>query len=144
MQQVDSGRATETLAAWIDWLRGDARATGRIGTVGWCFGGGWSLNASLARPVEATIVYYGSVDKMPDQLAPLAGPVLGHFATSDGWITPRMVDGFEKAMDAAGKTYQSYWYEAAHAFANPTSARYDEEDAQLAWRRTLAFFEANL
>ena len=144
MQQVKPNEATETLAAWIDWLERDPRATGRIGTVGWCFGGGWSLNASLARSLEATVVYYGRVDRTPDQLAPLASPVLAHFATRDGWITPRMVDGFEKAMDTAGKAYESHWYEAAHGFGNPTSARYDAADAALAWQRTLAFLKKNL
>jgi carboxymethylenebutenolidase len=144
MQQVKPNEATETLAAWIDWLRSDPRATGRIGAVGWSFGGGWSLEASLARPLEATVVYYGRVDKTPDQLAPLANPVLGHFATRDGWITPQIVSRFEKAMDAAGKTYQSHWYEAAHGFDNPASARYAAADAALAWQRTLAFLKKNL
>ncbi len=144
MGQVKPAQATETLAAWLDWLRREPRATGEIGTVGWCFGGGWSLNAALARPVQATVVYYGRVDKTAADLAPLSGPVLGHFATRDGWIDDKMVGRFEKAMDAAGKTYQSHWYEADHAFANPTSARYDADDAALAWQRTLAFFEAHL
>ena len=136
--------AIDLIGAWIDWLRREPRATGDIGTVGWCFGGGWSLNAALARPVQATVVYYGRVDHTAASLAPLSSPVLGHFATSDGWITRRMVDGFEKAMDAAGKAYENHWYEAAHAFANPASARYDADDAALAWQRTLAFFKAHL
>ncbi len=144
MGQVKPAQATETLAAWIDWLRREPRATGEIGTVGWCFGGGWSLNAALARPVQATVVYYGRVDKTAADLAPLSGPVLGHFATRDGWIDDKMVGRFEKAMDAAGKAYQSHWYEADHAFANPTSARYDAVDAARAWQRTLAFFNAHL
>ncbi len=144
MGQVKPEQATEILGAWIDWLRREPRATGEIGTVGWCFGGGWSLNAALARPVQATVVYYGRVDHTAASLAPLSGPVLGHFATRDGWIDDKMVGRFEKAMDAAGKTYEDHWYEADHAFANPTSARYDAADAALAWRRTLAFFKAHL
>jgi carboxymethylenebutenolidase len=55
-----------------------------------------------------------------------------------------MVGGFEAEMATAGKTVESHWYEAQHAFANPSSGRYDEADAKLAWERTLAFFEANL
>ncbi len=55
-----------------------------------------------------------------------------------------MVDAFEAEMAKAGKSAENHWYEADHAFANPTSARYDEGDAKLAWQRTLAFFEANL
>ncbi len=144
MQQVDAAAATETLGAWIDWLERHAAVTGKVGTVGWCFGGGWSLNASLARKVDATVVYYGRVAKTAAELAALDGPVLGHFATLDKWINRAMVGGFEKAMDAAGKTYESHWYEADHAFANPTGARYDADDAALAWARTLAFSATHL
>ena len=74
----------------------------------------------------------------------LKGPVLGHFATQDKWINKQMVSGFESAMDAVGNSYTSYWYDAQHAFANPTSARYDAEDAALAWQRTLDFLKRHL
>ena len=141
---VNAEAATDTCASWVGWLRDHENATGKVGTVGWCFGGGWSLNASLAAPVDATVVYYGNVKKGREQLAVLAGPVLGHFATLDKWINQDMVDGFEAEMAAAGKSAENHWYEAHHGFANPTGARYDEEDAALAWQRTLAFFEAHL
>ncbi len=55
-----------------------------------------------------------------------------------------MVDGFEVAMAEAGKSLTAYWYEAEHAFANPTRASYDEADAALAWDRTMAFYGTNL
>ena len=70
--------------------------------------------------------------------------MLGHFAEWDKWINEQMVDGFEEAMDKADKSFKSYWYEADHAFANPTSARYDEAEAKLAWERTLEFFKEHL
>ena len=141
---VESEAATDTCAAWVRWLKAHGAGSGKVGTVGWCFGGGWSLNASLAAPVDATVIYYGSVAKGREQLASLAGPVLGHFATRDKWINRDMVDGFEGEMAAAGKQVENHWYEADHAFANPTSARYDADDAALAWQRTLAFFQAHL
>jgi carboxymethylenebutenolidase len=144
MQSVDPKVATETLKIWVQWLRKNARAGNKLATIGWCFGGGWSLNASLAAPVDATIVYYGRVNKTAEELSALKGPVLGHFATQDNWITKQMVSGFESAMDAAGKSYTSYWYDAQHAFANPTSARYDAGDAALAWQRTLDFLKGQL
>jgi carboxymethylenebutenolidase len=144
MQAVDPAVATETLVAWGDWLKGDKAANGKLATIGWCFGGGWSLNASIAMPVDATIVYYGRVNRDAADLAKLKGPVLGHFASRDKWINHDMVGGFEKEMDKADKTYTSHWYEADHAFANPTSARYDEADAKLAWERTRKFLKANL
>ena len=144
MQSVDSKVATETLNVWVKRLHEDARAGAKLATIGWCFGGGWSLNASLAAPVDATIVYYGRVNKTAEELSVLRGPVLGHFATQDKWINKQMVSGFESAMDAAGKSYTSHWYDAQHAFANPTSARYDAEDAALAWQRTLEFLKRHL
>ena len=61
MQALEPNKATQTLVAWINWLKQDKRSTGKIATVGWCFGGGWSLNASIAAPVDATVIYYGHV-----------------------------------------------------------------------------------
>lgn len=145
MQAVDGAAATDTLVSWIDFLRNHEATNGKVGTVGWCFGGGWSLNAGIATPVDATVIYYGNVKKSADDLASLQSPVLGHFATEDGWINADMVGGFEAAMAEAGKSDLSvHWYEADHAFANPTSARYDAEDAALSWERTTAFFARHL
>ena len=144
MEAVDAARATDTLVAWIDWLKADKRTTGKVATIGWCFGGGWSLSASIATPVDATVIYYGRVDRPAADLARLKGPVLGHFAERDRWINKDMVAGFEKAMQEAGRTLTAYEYSADHAFANPTGANYDREDAQTAWTRTLEFLRANL
>lgn len=144
MQSVDPKVATETLEVWVQWLRENSLSGGKVATIGWCFGGGWSLNASLASPIDATVIYYGRVNKTAAELASLKGPVLGHFATQDEWINKEMVSGFESAMDAAGKTYSNYWYDAQHAFANPTSARYDAADAVLAWQRTTDFLKRKL
>ncbi|MHA1600911.1 MAG: dienelactone hydrolase family protein [Alphaproteobacteria bacterium] len=98
----------------------------------------------LLRRVDATVVCYGRVNQPAGRLKALKSPVLGHFASRDQWINQEMVGGFETAMAEAGKTVTAHWYEADHAFANPTQARYDEDDARLAWDRTLAFFKANL
>ncbi len=144
MQAVVADEARDTLESWVAWLRGDARVAGGIGTVGWCFGGGWSLSASTASPVEATVIYYGRVTHPVEELQRLKGPVLGHFATRDTWINAEMVGAFEAAMKAAGKPLAAHWYEADHAFANPSSGRYEAADAQLSWQRTLDFFKANL
>ncbi len=143
-QSVDTEQALATLSAWIQWLREHPGSTGKVGTVGWCFGGGWSLNASIATPVDATVIYYGRCAKSAEETRNLHGPVMGHFATRDKWINQEMVAGFEMAMDASGKPYQNFWYEADHAFANPTSVRHDAQDAMLAWSRTLEFFRTHL
>jgi carboxymethylenebutenolidase len=144
MDGVNPAKAIATLNAWVAWLKADKRTTGKVATIGWCFGGGWSLNASLANPVDATVVYYGKVDESAQELAPLKGPVLGHFAERDQWINKKMVAGFAAAMKQAGKSLEYYEYPADHAFANPTGQSYDKEDAQTAWQRTLAFLRKNL
>lgn len=142
---LDSEVATQTLVGWIDWLKQHPNSSGKVATLGWCFGGGWSLNASLATPVDATVIYYGSVAKTAEELAPLESPVQGHFGTLDKNINEEMVGGFEKAMAEAGKTdLEVHWYVADHAFANPTGSRYDEEDAALAWSRTVSFLYKTL
>ncbi len=144
MNAVDPAKALETLSVWVNWLKADSRSTGKVGTVGWCFGGGWSLNASIANPVEATVIYYGNLERSADDLKALKGPVLGHFAEQDQWINKQMVDGFEARMKQDGKPLEVHWYSANHAFANPTGQNYDKEDAQTAWQRTLAFLRKNL
>ena len=144
MKAVDPAKAIETLSVWVNWLKADSRSTGKVGTVGWCFGGGWSLNASIAEPVDATVIYYGNLERSADDLKALKGPVLGHFAEQDQWINKQMVDGFEARMKQDGKALEVHWYSANHAFANPTGQNYDKEDAQTAWKRTLAFLRKNL
>jgi len=144
MNAVDPEQATETLAGWIGWLKADSRGTGKVATVGWCFGGGWSLNASIAAPVDATVIYYGRVDRSAEDLTRLEGPVLGHFAEQDKWINHEMVAGFQKNMGLAGKTLEVHWYDADHAFANPTGDNYRKPEAELAWSRTLDFLRRNL
>ncbi|MBL8667769.1 MAG: dienelactone hydrolase family protein, partial [Rhodospirillales bacterium] len=135
---------TDTLVSWANWLQSRPDGTGKVGVMGWCLGGGWALNASIATPVDATVIYYGRVDQPAERLARLKGPVLGHFAARDTFINRPMVEAFEQAMKEAGRSLTVYWYEADHAFANPTGARYNEADAALAWKRTLAFLRANL
>ncbi|MBW7852073.1 MAG: dienelactone hydrolase family protein [Rhodospirillales bacterium] len=144
VQGVDEAEALTTLTSWLLWLKNHPDGTRQVATVGWCFGGGWALRAAVAEAVDATVVYYGRVDLGADRLRRLKGPVLGHFARRDRFIDERMVDAFRKAMADANRPYEVYWYDADHAFANPTGGNYDKEDARLAWRRTLDFLEKTL
>jgi carboxymethylenebutenolidase len=146
MKAVNKDKATETLVAWVDFLKGHKQSSGKVATMGWCFGGGWSLNASVATPVDATVIYYGRVTTPAKKLKALKGPVLGHFGTLDKNINKKMVAGFESEMEKAGKkeSLNVNWYEANHAFANPTGARYDADDAAKAWERTQVFLKDNL
>ncbi len=146
MAGLNTEDATDAVSSWVYYARDLPDATDKVGTVGWCFGGAWSLNASIAAPVNATVIYYGNVTRTVSQLENLQGPVLGHFGTLDQSINKDMVEGFEKNMAAAGKadSLTVYWYDADHAFANPTGSRYDAADAATAWQRTLDFYSANL
>lgn len=115
----------------------------KVGTIGWCFGGGWSLQAALALPdkVDATVLYYGRVVPDATKLAPLEMPILGLFGGADSSIPESDVRAFEAALKTAGKTATIKVYPGAgHAFANSSGTSYDAAAAADAWKRTLEFF----
>lgn len=146
MDAMDQEACTDLAVSWADWLRGHAACNGKIGAVGWCLGGTWSLNTSVATPVDATVVYYGDVDKTADDLSSLKGPVLGHFGTEDEYFGKAMVDRFEAEMAKAGKVdrYTNYWYPAGHAFANTGGPYFHDESATSADDRTWDFLKRHL
>ena len=145
MQGLDESHATETASAWVNWLKGHQASTGKVATVGWCFGGRWSLNTSLAAPVDATVIYYGGVDKTEDELKSLKGPVLGHFGLDDVVIPKPQVDSFEAKLNTAGHPHTLHWYEANHAFANAHAGEmYNEACARQADERTFDFLKETL
>ncbi|MEM1055987.1 MAG: dienelactone hydrolase family protein [Bacteroidota bacterium] len=118
-----------------------------VGSVGWCFGGMWSLRTALALPsdLDAAVIYYGRPVTEADQLAALEVPVLGLFGEADGSIPMFTVREFETALTEAGVENEIVSYEgAAHAFANPSGQRYDAAAAEDAWTRTTAFFAEHL
>lgn len=144
VEKVRADEAEDTLAAWAAWARNHPDGTRKVGVLGWCFGGGWALRAATIAPLDATVVYYGRVDLSPDRLARLRGPVLGHFGRQDSYVTAEVVAAFERAMKQAGKPYALFWYDAGHAFANPTGDNYRQAHAQLAWSRTVDFLRKEL
>ena len=136
----------DNLAQAIAYLRGELGASA-VGTIGWCFGGGWSLNAALENPVsvDAAVIYYGRLVTDRDRLAALGAPILGLFGSEDRGIPVSTVREFEAALDALEKPAEIQVYEGAnHAFANPSGTRYDAKAAEDAWARTTAFFDAEL
>lgn len=144
VRSVDEAEAADTLTSWGTWLRNHALTTDKLGSCGWGFGGGWSLGVSMAMPIDATVIYYGNVARTAEELRALKGPVIGHFGTRDMHIDRKMVGNFESEMSKAGRVATVHWYDADHGFANPTTARYDEEEARLAWERTTGFFKSFL
>ncbi|MEN8185008.1 MAG: dienelactone hydrolase family protein [Myxococcota bacterium] len=138
--------ARENLRQAHGYLSLELRAP-RIGAVGWCFGGGWSLQTALLLPgeLDAAVIYYGRLETDPDRLRGLDTPLLGHFASEDRAIPVADVRAFEQALEELDKPASIHIYEGAqHAFANPSGTRYDAEAAEQAWQRTLSFFDGTL
>jgi len=120
----------------------------KIGTVGWCFGGGLSLQATLAygKQAAACVVYYGMPEGDVERLKTLNTDVLGIFGTKDGWINGEVVKKFEVDMKSANKKLIVKNYEADHAFANPSNplGTFDEVASKDAYKNTVEFFKARL
>ncbi|HUS24460.1 MAG TPA: dienelactone hydrolase family protein [Candidatus Binatia bacterium] len=128
------------------YLKEQIKAT-RVGTIGWCFGGGVSWRTALLLPeqVDAAVIYYGHVSADPSDVAKLKAPVMGFFGAADASIPVDGVKQFEAALKAAGKTAEVHVYEGAqHAFANPSGGNYKADAAADAWQRALTFLAQHL
>jgi carboxymethylenebutenolidase len=134
---ADLAGAFATLAA-----RADVKKD-RIGSIGWCMGGKWSLRVAMNEPtLAAAVVYYGAMPTKPEEIARIKAPVLGNFGGDDQGPAPDQVKAFEAAMKAAGKNVDLKIYEGAgHAFANVNNpwGGYREAAAQDAGARSSAF-----
>jgi carboxymethylenebutenolidase len=119
----------------------------RVASLGWCFGGGWSLNTAMLFPgdLDAAVIYYGQVTDEEDRLSPLEVPILGLFGAEDRGIKVESVRRFEETLERLNKDYEIHIYEGAgHAFANPSGTNFNAEYAEDAWNRTLEFLRARL
>ncbi|MCB0519866.1 MAG: dienelactone hydrolase family protein [Lewinellaceae bacterium] len=119
---------------------------GEVATIGWCFGGGWSLRSSILAEGRGAgcVMYYGMPVEKVEELAPLNAPILGLFAKKDGWINEPVINKFEQLCKATGEHLEVHWFDADHAFANPSSPRYNEAAAQEANKLALAFLREKL
>jgi carboxymethylenebutenolidase len=114
----------------------------KVATLGWCFGGAMSYEAGreLDGKLAAVVIYYGMVSSDPKELANLTAPVLGLFGGADQHITPASAQAFADAMKKLGRSVDLHIYPGAqHAFANPSGQAYQQEAAEDAWLRTIAF-----
>jgi carboxymethylenebutenolidase len=119
----------------------------RIGSIGWCMGGGLSLQLAIHQPkLTACVVNYGALPTDPADIGQIAAPVLGNFGADDHGITPGDVHAFEKAMAKVGRFCNVKIYDGAgHAFMNPgNQSGYRPEAAADAWKRIIDFFDALL
>ena len=142
----DPDTARENLRQALEFV-GDVAEAPKVGTIGWCFGGGWSLNTAIMFPedVDATVIYYGQVTSDHDKLRMIESPILGFFAAEDSGIPVESVNEFEEALNRLRLDYELEIYPGVgHAFANPTGNNYNAEAAEDAWQRTLGFLGERL
>jgi carboxymethylenebutenolidase len=118
----------------------------KVGTIGWCFGGGQSMQAALTagKQAAACVIYYGMPEENLDRLKNLNCDVLDIWPTQDKWINKDVTDKFEKNMAAAGKKLTVKAYDADHAFANPSNPGFKKDFTEDAYKHTLEFFKARL
>lgn len=148
MRGLPQDRAIRDLKAAFDFLaaRADVKKN-RIGSIGWCMGGGYSLDAAIAEPeLAASVINYGHLATDPADMKKIQAPILGSFGGQDRGITPDDVKKFQQAMEQLGKKIEVKIYpDAGHAFENSTNKQtYRADDATDAWQRTVAFLAANL
>jgi carboxymethylenebutenolidase len=143
--KLDSAQTTQNLVAAISFLEKASHGNGKVGAMGFCWGGGMVGELAVNAPdLDAAVVYYGRQPKAAD-VEKLKAPLLLHYAGLDARINEG-IPAFEEALKKANKTYTLYIYEGAnHAFNNDTSeARYHKQTAEQAWSRTVAFLKENL
>jgi carboxymethylenebutenolidase len=141
---LNADETARRIAAAVPFLERHAESTGKVGIVGFCWGGGIvNRVAVLAPDLKAGVIYYG-LQVPADQVTAIRAPLLLHYGGLDQRVNAGIA-AYEAALKANNKRYTIYVYpNANHAFNNDTSNRYDKPAADLAWSRSIAFFKENL
>lgn len=143
-RQRDSREMVEDFTAAVRFLAQHPDCTGRVGVVGFCFGGGVVMRLAVELPdLGAAVAFYGR-HPAPDEAERIRAPLMLHHAGLDDRINATWPD-FEKGLIAANRNFVNYHYDDVnHGFHNDTTPRYDAAAAELAWKRTLEFFKTHL
>ncbi len=139
----DRNKMLEDFIAAFEYLKAHPECSGKVGVVGFCFGG-WVSNMMAVRvsDLSAAVPFYGGQPK--EDIDKISAPLLLHFGGLDKRVNAGWPD-YEAALKANNKTYEAHIYkDANHGFHNDTTPRYDREDAELAWKRTINFFNEKL
>src|SRR5436305_8884651 len=148
MRGVPEDRAKRDLHAAFEFLSAQPNVRkDRIGAIGWCMGGGYSLDVALQEPtLAADVINYGHLATDPESLKKIHAPILGIFGAQDKGIPPTDVRNFGEQLEKLGKKVEIKIYDdAGHAFENPNNKEgYRAADAADAWRRTVDFLESTL
>jgi carboxymethylenebutenolidase len=143
--QVDRGKMLEDFIAAAQWLKSRSDCTGKLGAVGFCFGGGIvnQLAVRLGPELAAGVPFYGAQPK-PEDAAGIKAPINAQYGENDERITSGW-EAFDKALTEAKVPHEGHIYKGAqHGFHNDTTPRYDEAAAKEAWQRTLDWFNKYL
>jgi carboxymethylenebutenolidase len=142
--QLDQAKTREDFIAAAEYLKKRPECTGKIGAVGFCYGGGIvNMLATRLPDLAAAVPFYGS-QPSPEDAAKIKSPLLIHYAENDDRINAGW-PAYESALKANNVPYTMYKYAGTqHGFNNDTTPRYDEAAARLAWQRTVDFFNKNL
>lgn len=141
MKAADEKRIRKIIDAALNYTKSN-----EIVSVGWCFGGAWSLQTALLAGdrAKACVIYYGMPEKNEEQLSKLQAPVLGIWASEDAWINKEVVDAFSERMKKLDKSLVNHTYKADHAFANPSNPKFNQEASEQAFKRVEAFINAQV
>ena len=141
---VNGPKMTDDFVASARWLRARPESNGKLGAVGFCFGGGIVNQLAVRLPdLDAAVPFYGR-QPSADDVAKIRAPLMLHYAGNDQGVNAG-IPAYEAALKAHGKAYVVYVYEGTqHGFHNDTTPRYDEAAAKLAWQRTVDFFNKTL
>src|SRR3954471_8821552 len=142
--KLDQAKTREDFVAAVGFLKARPESTGKVGAVGFCYGGGMVNYLATRLPdLAAGVPFYGAQPAAED-VAKIKAPLLIHYAGSDDRINAGW-PAYEAALKAAGVKYETFIYPGVqHGFNNDTTPRYDAEAAKLAWQRTTEFFNKNL
>lgn len=143
-RERDGAEMVEDFVAAVEFVRSHPDCTGKVGTVGFCFGGGMSLRMAVRVPdLSAAVAYYGRHPD-PAEATSINAPLMLHHGELDERVNASWPE-FEKSLKAADASYVNYEYAGAnHGFHNNTTPRYDKDAAESSWQRTTDFFAQHL
>jgi carboxymethylenebutenolidase len=142
--KLDQDKTHNDFLAAVNYLRTLPAGNGRVGVVGFCYGGGIAnFIATRVPDLAAAVPFYGGQPTV-EEAARIKAPLLLHYAGADDRVNAGW-PAYEHALKSAGVNYQAYIYPGVqHGFNNDTTPRYDEAAAKLAWQRTISFFDKHL